>query len=266
MECKRRHYSDWTSLFSRLHVDIVIEWYIRKRLLKDKTKSISSWIKDIISMYVHLVTCLDSIHFIDDKSLVVDGYIRDHQYLLKHTNQYLPFLVNDIILMYIISQTWDKLNKGWYISCDGDQIVQTGGTLDSHFGNLFTKSFMSRNIHHWLFKVHVINTDLPCTLGVIEYDKQLTSDDLQIWDHHNAIGFTMNEGCLTYPKWTPYGVKVQQHDVVKMIVDLNKQELSYSVNHKHCGKAFDLRKTKYRFVLTIGGKGEFHLLSYTMNL
>ena len=212
----------------------------------------------------------DSKLYADDKTLVVDGFIRENQDTLP---QYLPPFINDFILVFIIGFEWESLEKGWYIDTfkDNNEIKQHKCN-DGVYGNLFTKSLMHRNIHHWLLRVDKINEASDTILGIIEEGEQLSWMGNSIWQKQKAFGFVMTKGKLTTSLdslnvYNEYGVAMKQHDFIKMIVDMRNYELRYCINEKKYGVAFELKRgMKYRFAMSIGGKATFRLLSYHVTL
>ena len=206
-------------------------------------------------------TCLDSPQFVEDKSVVVHGFIRESE---KMFSQCIPSFVNDLILLFIIGFEWDTLNKGWNISCDDTEIRSRGRCHENIYGNLFTKTTMLRHLHHWLFRIKKIKH--KTTLGVIEseFATKTYGEDKQIWHTGKAFGWVMTRRKLIGNSIdVNYGVVVGIGDTI----DLKNEELKYCVNDKDFGVAFELKKgVGYRFCMSIKGRAKFESLSYHATL
>ena len=58
-------------------------------------------------------------------------------------------------------------------------------------------------------------------------------------------------GCLTNPiqclgPGRSYGCECNENDIIEMTLDCNQWTLSYKINDKDFGKAFDVKPNKYR--------------------
>ena len=224
---------------------------------------------------------MDSARFIDDKSLIVDGYLKDCQKLFKSKSIYytIPQLIYNIILMYIVSFKWDTLNKGWNIAItdNGKSIEQIiskstkSNTSDNnksneeHFGSLFSQNIMSRNVYHWRFKIKEI-TNIETTFGIIGVKDEMICDDKFYGEKtKTAYGMIINYGRLTDTK-SKYGTKCKANDIVEMVVDMKEYELKFIINNVDYGVAFRLKRGKYKLAITMEGNASFSLQTYHMTL
>eukprot|EP01084_Bolivina_argentea_P255446 429652_1 len=219
---------------------------------------------------------LDSNQFVDDRSVIVHGYIRQNQSLLSEHeivhHRFIPPLVTDLVLIFVIGFEWETLDKGWNISCDKNKIEQH--CKSRQIGNLFTKTIMKRYIHHWRFKIKDIEPKGDTILGVMEEMtiqpkmKKMLGEAKGLWYTGKTFGWCMTQANKAYSGGgETYGEKVKVGDMIKMTVDLKNHELRYCLNGKDYPKAFDLiRGIGYKFCMTIQGKGKFELLPYFVQL
>ena len=189
---------------------------------------------------------------VGDVVIVTDGYIREHQQILSLNtlpyNQYLPSLVGNIVSMFLMWHEWDKVTKGWCIDISEDTgLIKHSNSGSS--GNLFSRTVMSRNIHHFLFKIEAMDKAQANMLGVIEHDRKLLDcDGVDAWLCSQTVGLSLNGLC-------------KKSDTIEMVADLSAPELRYRINNVDHGAPVQLKRTKYKCFLTIGGKGLWRVLS-----
>ena len=62
---------------------------------------------------------------------------------------------------------------------------------------------------------------------------------------------------FVYDPWfktVPYGKYVKEGDIIELHLDMNKLELSYSVNNNKYGKAFDVDPCSYKIAVSMWTK------------
>ena len=79
---------------------------------------------------------------------------------------------------------------------------------------------------------------------------------------HGYAHLTNPESSIDYGK--RYGERFEVNDIIEMRLDCNKWTLSYKINDKDFGKAFDIEPNEYRAAITLtDGLGcLFELISY----
>ena len=198
------------------------------------------------------------------KSLDVNllfGYCREARKQLFPSNEPyydIPSLVIYACLaFYHIKYNWDSKCIGNNCYVKGDLVLKKGSISGN--STFVLKQTISNGIYQFKFKI--INYDYAYMsyydigFGIISSKYYEGAKDILAND---AFG-EHDTGYVYYgSKWekehfnqsTDYGIKCKLNDIVTMIVDLEKNQLSYKVNEQNLGIAFDeIPDTEYRVAL-----------------
>ena len=207
-------------------------------------------------------------HIPHRSKFAVYAFIRQVENVLLQTpdnSKIIPdTVIKLIILFYAMSDAFEYMGKFMKLERETQSLVQTMDKSNSAF--LF-KTFDS-GLHHWKFKVN------KC------YSKELWSQTVGIWkieldDDANmhlfvnnyfteyskrAYGFAINAGKLISRETgsayeghdiKKYGEKTKTGDIIDMYCDMSKLELSFAINDRDFGKAFDIDAGKYRAAVNL---------------
>ena len=73
-----------------------------------------------------------------------------------------------------------------------------------------------------------------------------------ITDDSISYGYSCDMGRLLIGYSQPmYGVKIKQNDIIGIHIDFKNYELSFSINNKNYGKAYDIDKCNYKIVVSM---------------
>ena len=218
---------------------------------------------------------LEDVKFIDEKTkYFIHGYIRECQLLLPQDSIYftIPTLVIHWCLLYFhIKECFDTdlfTYSSWELSKNNTRIKKKS-TADEL---IFLSRIAERGIHKWRFRLIDVNTeDYWMCLGVWKAeDKQLFTNACLHYFRVKELAYAwiVNNRERTYGDADGTGrygeKKCVSGDIVEMILDLNKYELSFTCNGQDFGVAFQkMEKTTYRAVIDAYYNGdEIELISY----
>ena len=204
----------------------------------------------------------------------VNGYLRRLQQLLASDTIYysnIPCLVSYwCLLFYYIKECFDVAKSDPHSSYSKDAtlaIKNSGGSP----GCIFLTQVVNQGVHKWKFKLIAIQ-NYAVTIGVWKGDKTDNTHRISAdaFSQSRCYAYIVNH-CICTPgdssgRRYGYGTKnCQSGDQIEMILDLNKHQLSYSVNDTALGIAFkDIQQTCYRAVLSIWKTGDaVELMSYS---
>ena len=192
----------------------------------------------------------------------VYGYIRKYEKIYSINA---PIgIINLCLLFYAIIQEWDIKYLHENIKIDGDKVTQIH---DGRHGNAYLKGTVKSGINRWKFKItncqHYNAGYMLIGIRRIDNTKQPPLGDTFFTNaqRRKACGYAFipNDGKLTSVdsggSGGKYGVKCQNHDIVEMNLDLNKLSLSYIINNKDYGKAFDVEYGEYKVAIWMWYKG-----------
>ena len=121
-------------------------------------------------------------------------------------------------------------------------------------------------IHEWSFKLDKvkIENDWRSTIGlwrIQESNKSLPLNTVYCDGMAKGYGFIPGEARLIgthngRASGPEYGKVCNQGTIIDMIVDMNKLELSYRINGKKYGKAYDITEDKYRAAVNMYDNGD----------
>ena len=218
---------------------------------------------------------LESVKSIDERNKnLIFGYTRNVQELLPDDNVYytIPKLVIHWILLYFHfgDRFDDKLCNEEYHCYDfsDDGSIVTMNRKRGKGPAFLTEIVKSKQRHCWRFRINHLNQEtLWMTIGVWkcnhEYDLQYRLDSSRI--RGKFYGWIVNYQAATGDKRHKYGKRrCKTGDVVDMILDLEKLQLSYFVNEEDFGVAFDkIEDTEYRAAISMNkSPDQIELISY----
>lgn len=173
----------------------------------------------------------------------------------------------------------EQVMDSWDPQCKGTDMVISGTSIKnsiSGYRSAYCKNVVSEGIHSWTFKIDQI-TSSWFLLGVF---KSECDPILQNYFQSNPqASYCLELRGGTLPSLTRsgcshedsnkrnYGPQCNSGDVVKMTLDLVSCTLSYIINGKEHGKAWDVEKSSYRAACTMYGSGDkITSLSYESNV
>eukprot|EP01084_Bolivina_argentea_P002041 3763_1 len=188
-----------------------------------------------------------------DKS-TINGYIREtEQNIFSSNNESfynnIPMIINYLCIKYyhISKDRFDPILHGNGVSVSDNKITKTSWAGSS---SSFLSNIVSNHKHHWRFKTVNLR---PTYIGVRANKTDPNNNDLNSihypWggdDQNGSFGIHLYTGELrgdpqrNNEKYCP---GCNSGDIIDMYLDLNKFELSFAINNKHYGKAFDVDKT-----------------------
>ena len=209
---------------------------------------------------------------IDKKTkLLIHGYIRLIQQLFpKHIPYYnIPIFINHICGIYLYqSEKWNEKQKGDSYIIDNDKkiITQNGYT-----GSAFLSHVVSDGKHEWKFKLINYKSG-NVGIGIVKHGVDKRMDYYLGQEANTAYVYLVNSRTLNDHDgdvWMKeYGDKIcEQNDIITIHLDLTKLTLSFSLNDKNYGKAFDVDQCKYIAAVDLSKKGtQIQLLSYETSI
>ena len=204
----------------------------------------------------------------------INGYLRRIQQLLGADTIYhdsIPSLVSYwCLLFYYIKECFDAAKSDPNSSYSKDNTLAIKSSRGSQ-GCIFLTQVVNQGVHKWKFKLVSIQ-NYAVTIGVWKGDKTDNTHRISAdgFSQGRCYAYIVNH-CICTPgdgevRRYEYGKKnCKSGDEVEMVLDLNKRELSYSVNDKALGIAFkNIQQTSYRAVLSIWKTGDaVELISYS---
>ena len=202
----------------------------------------------------------------------VFGYIKQYcQPLLPYNNPYynIPMLVKQICLCYYAQEKdkWDIKLKGDYIIIN-DDIVSCDIEKHRNFQSAFLSKKISSGIHHWKFELIKFNIDQWNLFGIWKTNSGVPLLNTCFTNkRNNGYSFVATHGKLLnlndfYMCGKEYGKKCKKGDIIDMYLNMNKLQLSFAINDKNYGKAYDIDNTQYRAAISMRPTGSFKLLLY----
>ena len=184
----------------------------------------------------------ETVKYIDQPTTdTVNGYIKKQQNLLPHKeNPYylIPPLVTHLILLYYFNNEYFvNTPKGYIISHDKKTIQKTEWSTVSMYGNIIIPSTRS-GIYYWSFKVLQVEVNL--TFGITSDIEHSFESSFWSDENHSNYGamYSGHKVSKANPEFNYSFDDLNNNDIVKMELDLNKKELSYWVNDKYIGPAY----------------------------
>ena len=183
---------------------------------------------------------------------LISGYIRaaEKESFPSNESRYnIPISINYICaLFYYIKEKWNTDQIGEDYEIIDDTLKRKTNNLGSEQSALLTNIARS-GMNHWKFKLTKFSSD-GCYMdfGIVKenanFDKIAKTylgefpNTAYVWSVRSTELNDHKSG--SWPGNKHYGVRCNEDDVIDMYLDLDKLELSYAVNGKHHGKAFDV--------------------------
>ena len=201
------------------------------------------------------------------RNKTVYGYIREHY---KHDVPdgviltCLLFYGNDI-------DKWDTAIANHVKFDDDNRIVTHSGP---HYGatSTFLTEEVDSGVHSWKFKVVKCSDNSTTTMhiGIWDTSKNNGTPPSNHAFHYvkrqrQGYAFATNSGqkrnlTAQYLRYVKYAEACRDGTIVDMIVDFDKLSISYMVNGKDYGKAYDIEPGKYRAAVYLYYEGDSYQL------
>eukprot|EP01084_Bolivina_argentea_P273499 465897_1 len=127
---------------------------------------------------------------------------------------------------------------------------------------VFLSKIVKRGKHEWKFKIETYIRDNSVMFGIWDNSNDTKQGFTQYLNEkaNRAYGFYSynNSSELRLYKGgsgKTYGVALAQGDTITMSINLDALTLSYSINGKDCGVAFNIKKTQYKAAISFCRKG-----------
>ena len=187
----------------------------------------------------------------------VYGFIRDSQKMLPKNKPYynIPELINKICLIfYYDNDEWDKkyISSGMKL-VNKNCLVQTQINYKSSFGKRIIKSGKK----NWKFRIEKCQYESwGILIGIWKIESEKEPPTETYFTHRGdnaAYAFNVDYAKLVNKRGSghgrDYGIKCKDGDIIDMYLDMNNLTLSFAINNKHYGKAFDIEDTPYRLAV-----------------
>ena len=208
--------------------------------------------------------------------LLVFGYIKTIQLLLNEK------AINDKKIFYVIPQSIIDLCFNFYhileeydteFEFSGDDLTYSDDlsiVTTNASCSIFFKRIFNSGQHHWKFKLLEAPT-FRVEIGIWKINSGEPKRDWFTSTTQAGYSFSPKYGQLNNMESPTsfgdnYGERCNEKDIIDMYVDMNKLELSYSINGKYYGKAWDIERTKYRAAVCIGTRDKIEFILYDNNL
>ena len=154
---------------------------------------------------------------------------------------------------------WGKKAIGDQITLNIDTNTITMNAEEYESNSAFLSTITEgKEVYHW--KLKVINNKLNALWSSTMSLYGIYDDD----NKPRGYVFAYNYGKLVHLNGTrcttDYGIKCNDGDIIEMICDMDKLELKFIINNTDYGKAFDIKKAKYRAVVDMMGSGDSIML------
>ena len=204
--------------------------------------------------------------------MAVLGYIKNIQSLFPSNDPY--YNIHDLIiqictLYYAPIHEWDPE----YISSKMQFHIETNSVRQDVIvdlaGSSFLKGVFDSGTHDWLFRIdvckHISSWSPSATIGLYKtrFGEPPTEICYTRYDYNCGYGFAYNIGRLTDEamgssfQGRKYGQKAKSGDIVGMHCDMNKKELSFSINGVNHGIAYkNIENTEYKVAVKLYSHGD----------
>ena len=198
----------------------------------------------------------------------VFGYIRDIQYKLPQDIAYfnIPVSIYQICTLYFHRfERWDPNKKdSTYEIIDDYTLHQTM----YGWGSAFLTNIVEVGKHDWIFKLTEYPAHKNVCIGIVKMNKDKPTKSFLGCEPGTVYSFLANFALTNDHSardiWeTSYGEICKSGDEIGMHLDLNKLTLSFSINGKDFGKAYDVDKCQYKAAINMTDAGcKLQLVSY----
>lgn len=203
--------------------------------------------------------------------LTVSGYVRETE---KNVFSYRTFYHHvPATITSLCGKYYHIARDKFHQTLHGDKMMVTDvsvqltlGDVAEHFESAFLSNIMNSGEHHWRFCL-LTKVETPLVyVGVWKCNDYDPHDALNDTIYQNEkhgdnatyalnLGFGELRGCIDETlQEQQYCPEYKTGDIIDMYLDLNVNELRYSINDKDFGKAFNVEQTSYIAVIgMIGG-------------
>ena len=198
------------------------------------------------------------------------GYTRKCE---KQHQSSIPAMIKYLCLVYL-NQNKDKFDPddiSKNVTIDGNSI--NNHITDDVVSSTYLINIVCRGTHIWRFRcnrpsVGNVGDGINDMIGILTNDAERQTDGyFDDFPGEKGIGYGFaTDGRLNEPKnalWGKcYGRVCGIDDIIEMKLDFNELTLSYKINEKCYGKAFDIEQNEYRAVVCMAGKNASWTLMY----
>ena len=189
----------------------------------------------------------------------MDGYIHEHESL---NQQNIP---NGIIFICILFygngiDKWDEKYISKTITLKENTVTLSTRPPSSAYG----KRIIESGTFSWKFRIAPNTLEWQIMIGIWKVkDEEPEIDTFFTKEGNKGYAFDPIAAALTNDhgylgNYSEYAERIENHEIaciVEMILDLDNLTLSYIVNDKDYGKAFDVEKCGYRAAVYMVNKG-----------
>ena len=207
-----------------------------------------------------------ALEFVDAKSkYTVFGFNREAAHLFKCI---IPTPITDLCLLYYFEyDKWDKEYIGDMMEILGNDCLKYADQSGNGGYTAFLKKEFDSGIHSWRFRIKKvdINAENPgawrTTIGIFpvtdQEDLKITAGGVFILHGGYGWGYQSGQVVNSAFDFTKYGKRCVENDIIQMIVDCDKGEISYTINEIEYGKAMDIKTdTLYRAAVNLCMPGD----------
>lgn len=188
----------------------------------------------------------------------VFGYIHEHESLQKSKKKIykIPLLIQYLCLGYYdSSDKWDKSH------CKIDKNIANITSYENK--SAFLTNIISKDKYKWKFKIQSLSINAHIFFSIRPFISETNYNTLPEYVFCGATGsraILIDE--KTDTKVHDYGTKCKQNDIIEMILDLNKNTLSFIINGINYGIAFNnILNTQYRAIVDCCSSARIELIN-----
>ena len=198
----------------------------------------------------------------------INGYIREIENKSFRNHSFyraIPMIINYLCMKYYhVSK--DRFHPQLHSKSLAvtENICRTR-LIDYSIDSAFLSNIVRSGTHHWKFKLlqdlHAIVLCLGAWNNDIDTEKDpvlarvlVRDDDEDYYCFHgiNVKSGLLEGGRVQEPRLErKYGRKCEKGDIIDMYLDLKTNELKYCINVQDYGKAFDVKHTQYRSMISV---------------
>eukprot|EP01084_Bolivina_argentea_P039943 73805_1 len=202
--------------------------------------------------------------------MLVHGYIREQFIETKHK---IPTAIMDLIFsfFYLSIDIWCQ--NGDLITVDDATVTHASNDNSNWQSALGTIVAEKSGIHEWKIKINKIGGYSNLILGVVNASFYKPNSPFVV-DFAFGTFDPIYYACIASGKkmtatgneWTPYAQALKDNDDVKLILNLKQKTITYEINDKSMGIAFDDIEMScgYRFAVSMDRANEsVTMISYS---
>lgn len=173
-----------------------------------------------------------------------------------------PFdIVNLCIKYYYIERDqFDTDSLGLHHTLNGNTIKHKYIGYGDKWSTSLLRNIIVNGKHEWSFRIY---QTYFIQIGIYDAAAELPRD--KDFTNEHGYGYQVFHA-RSYPEAEDYGISCDSGDIIKMCLDMNNLTLSYSVNEKYQGIAFqDIARKGYKAaVYTYADNESIELLDYKL--